>query len=773
MDVPTDNTRQRVEQKYIELLEKRVAALEAKLGPEALVPEPTTGSRNEKTRENDNSAAKDAEPVQNQSAKIDETQQRYVVVINSLDSESGEYVDRSPTTPVPDPKLSKDSQRAFTLRKRMRQKIIGVEEVPRCVGTEVEIESEHLQKLLAHVTNKFTSLPRVTQMESPFQDLIWSWEEAEKEAAEMSEDVEMNQARTDLRVLLDMISKSSGNESLDRYFKSRKTMLEEKSFTFESLWTIFPTGSLILSRPFFNLPQVFMVQNCFVPDPDEEDRAQFKIIAYSYDWNGSSYNRVPYPFSLKFFTEKRPIFQLPFYPLKEHGLGDIQDDGKGGVTAVEKLRADLINRGKKFVGYCQAKDGRTFRYDGPAFLNTNATLFGKEPEEDDDSMLSRSFRDSRSTRNDEIKASKDTSSHLTGSIVIDFESYMKFQFRELSLGNVNNCGSATECMCADCRRSLEKIRKFSWDGQKDNLSDEQLLLLPPRLLGYALNQKTWVQVVVDQVREKGVADPKNFNDKLILSEDNKDIIRKAVLAHGSNNITDYIPGKGKGLVILLWGVPGVGKTLTAESVTALANRPLLSIGVSDIGTKSTEVEGNLERTFALAALWKAVLLFDEADVFLEARGGRGSDIARNTMVSVLLRILEYYEGILILTTNRLKTFDMAVQSRVHIAVEYSDLNKEQRKKIFEEFLGQLNAKGLVEDIDTCMQWVGEEGQNKTFNGRQIRNIVYTAMSLAHTDKSPLRRGHLVQVAQNTETFQRALQDQEAVFRNNQIRARFS
>ena len=52
----------------------------------------------------------------------------------------------------------------------------------------------------------------------------------------------------------------------------------------------------------------------------------------------------------------------------------------------------------------------------------------------------------------------------------------------------------------------------------------------------------------------------------------------------------------------------------------------------------------------MVARWEAVLLLDEADVFLEARSTH--DLERNKLVSIFLRVLEYYEGILFLTTNR-------------------------------------------------------------------------------------------------------------------------
>jgi hypothetical protein len=85
------------------------------------------------------------------------------------------------------------------------------------------------------------------------------------------------------------------------------------------------------------------------------------------------------------------------------------------------------------------------------------------------------------------------------------------------------------------------------------MADEQLMMLPPRVLGYALASKQWVQLQVMEVKTPGKTDQDNFNSKLILDDKYKRLIRNAVKAHGNgNNIKDYIAGKGKGLVILLW-----------------------------------------------------------------------------------------------------------------------------------------------------------------------------------------------------------------------------
>jgi hypothetical protein len=73
----------------------------------------------------------------------------------------------------------------------------------------------------------------------------------------------------------------------------------------------------------------------------------------------------------------------------------------------------------------------------------------------------------------------------------------------------------------------------------------------------------------------------------------------------------------------------------------------------DIGVTGTEVEQNLNKFFKWAQDWRAILLLDEADVYLASR--KNMDIERNSVVSVFLRALEYYGGILFITTNRIGT----------------------------------------------------------------------------------------------------------------------
>lgn len=137
-------------------------------------------------------------------------------------------------------------------------------------------------------------------------------------------------------------------------------------------------------------------------------------------------------------------------------------------------------------------------------------------------------------------------------------------------------------------------------------------------------------------------------------------------ANGHQDTLSIVKGKGRGLIILLHGVPGVGKSSTAETIAAATGRPLLPVTCGDIGENAADVEKNLEQIFTNSHRWGCVLLLDEAEVFLAKRNPQ--DLARNAMVSVFLRVLEFYAGILFLTTNRVGTIDEAFKSRIHISL---------------------------------------------------------------------------------------------------------
>ena len=167
--------------------------------------------------------------------------------------------------------------------------------------------------------------------------------------------------------------------------------------------------------------------------------------------------------------------------------------------------------------------------------------------------------------------------------------------------------------------------------------------------------------------------------------------------------------------------------------------PLYMMSAGDLGLDSSGVESSLSNVLEMATKWNAILLLDEADVFLEQRSAH--DLERNKLVSIFLRMLEYYEGILFLTTNRVDNIDAAFQSRIHISMQYNELNSSSRRHVWNNFL-TASSKGKKhgfsdEDLDKLADY--------KMNGREIKNVLKTAQLLASRKGSGLGYEHVKSV----------------------------
>jgi SpoVK/Ycf46/Vps4 family AAA+-type ATPase len=237
----------------------------------------------------------------------------------------------------------------------------------------------------------------------------------------------------------------------------------------------------------------------------------------------------------------------------------------------------------------------------------------------------------------------------------------------------------------------------------------------------------------------------------VLKSKKKELIKALVMVHlTTKQNADVVEDKGNGLIILLHGSPGTGKTLTAESVAEIAEKPLYRVTCGDIGTDAESVEKYLDSVLLIGTIWECVVLLDEADVFLEER--QVTDLARNALVSVFLRVLEYYDGILILTSNRVGTFDEAFKSRVQLAVHYPALDEDGRFEIWRNFICTLKDKNVEMNFEELNRKVPLLARNK-LNGRQIRNLVWTAGQLAKFKKERLEYTHLEQVIEIANEFE--------------------
>jgi hypothetical protein len=163
----------------------------------------------------------------------------------------------------------------------------------------------------------------------------------------------------------------------------------------------------------------------------------------------------------------------------------------------------------------------------------------------------------------------------------------------------------------------------------------------------------------------------------------------------------------------------VGKTLTAEGIAETLKTPLYAVSAGELGMDQRNIEHELQRIMDIAHSWGAVLLLDEADVFLEKR--QVQDVGRNAMVSIFLRLLEYFQGILFLTTNRVETFDEAFQSRIHLALKYEELGQKARKDVWKQFLKMVKVMEGKETLDFTEREY-EMLARHNLNGRQVSII---------------------------------------------------
>src|SRR5438034_8513820 len=92
--------------------------------------------------------------------------------------------------------------------------------------------------------------------------------------------------------------------------------------------------------------------------------------------------------------------------------------------------------------------------------------------------------------------------------------------------------------------------------------DPECMLCPPFAFGFSLTRKEWCRFYIDDIHE--VRWNESLVESLVIGDSQKLLLRALVTSHAfPDNARDQMQQKGRGLVILLHGTPGSGKTLTA------------------------------------------------------------------------------------------------------------------------------------------------------------------------------------------------------------------
>jgi len=422
----------------------------------------------------------------------------------------------------------------------------------------------------------------------------------------------------------------------DLMYVPEKTL--ERWFRFHPAWDPTKSHESILKQKIMQLYYTsFSRVDPMSPIVKSSRFNSYGLSLYHLDYDGASYRPVTYTSFVDYFEGEKDIRDLPVYPLRY-------------ASSAEDLLGEARSLGARYTE-C-VKQGH-MQHSGRTVLTNPVGL--------------------------RLPWAK--SVFVDSTVIIDFKEafdthpYLKENFQEPELGlELGNLGETTNgpdllALWTDSSRSklvsvsreviltgddIGKLEHETYDGKDRYLGagadpervpeGDELALLPPRVFAYSLRNS---EFFCAHVRSLNPVDLRGdgFN-QLQLPESHRRQIHSSVGSHlrrkrlerliesrdgkGAALTQDFIPGKGRGLIVLLHGEPGVGKTATAEAVAQEFRRPLFPVSSSQLkGMFATE---QLAAIFYLADKWDCILLLDEVDVFLSARTPT-DDLERNSLVS--------------------------------------------------------------------------------------------------------------------------------------------
>lgn len=610
-------------------------------------------------------------------------------------------------------------------------------------STVVDIKSKPLREALAKIMDgvKGVSLVEETAVVDPNMLFLYLEESRQymKDQKQLSKTEKKRKAKkvaatkaAHLKVLVKYLDTD--------YAETKKTLyplLESNMITFEYLWALFKPNTIVYTSTYGNQdePRAFKVE--YATKEYSFMRGEWYCIEGRYlEYDGKSFGMGGMEVNVESFKGARKITSLACYPLKYH-------------RETDTIRTDLIERGRKFV----ALKGMNYRFHrGMAFfkkkrsvikvningrvmidpaihrrINPNYPISTVRPKDPD--ILDSDDDDYGGDCGCCFSSEDDSGQKDWGRLDSDTPQYKYKVVRNEKDKpvtvpvEVDEDGNVIES---------EKIDQV-YDPANREFSEEELLIASPVVLGFAFSEKMWLEFSISGIKDI------EWNEKafesLVLPENQKSIVKALVESHTFNaaqSIDDVIQGKGKGLVSVLHGPPGTGKTLTAEGIAELLKRPLYMVSVGELGLDSRTLETELNKILDIAHSWGAVLLLDEADIFLEKRTIQ--DIHRNALVSIFLRLLEYFQGILFLTTNRVETFDDAFQSRIHVALRYGELTPKAKRSVWKLFLERVREKEGLQ-IQEFTEDDFDALSRRNLNGRQVRAYLSTTHICTSTFKS--------------------------------------
>lgn len=178
----------------------------------------------------------------------------------------------------------------------------------------------------------------------------------------------------------------------------------------------------------------------------------------------------------------------------------------------------------------------------------------------------------------------------------------------------------------------------------------------------------------------------------------------------------------KNLFVNLYGAPGTGKTMAAHAIADALGKEIICVNYADIESKYVgETSKNLTNLFSFAKSKGYVIFFDEADALLSKRVtnmSNSTDVSVNQTRSVLLTLLNDYEGMVIFASNFISNYDPAFMRRIHYHVYFPLPNKELRERLWRMY--------IPSEMPTNIDYTAISKEYEGITGSDISNAVLKA-----------------------------------------------
>ncbi|KAF3481541.1 uncharacterized protein GIQ15_04300 [Arthroderma uncinatum] len=474
--------------------------------------------------------------------------------------------------------LDELDQYAFVVRSRGA--ITGGNSIRRLVY--VDIKSKHLRSVLQDTMKNVKTVSLQEKKPSVELDLLYHFlPELKAHESKLAGAPERQDELRYLSLLVEFIS-----TTYQPITERLATQLECGKVTWDILWTIFKPGSIIYTKCFGTEKQ-----RCVVLNAIEQKRKPGGVDYYNLDCSYVDCDRdvlgkAGILLEIDRFRGPRRIDLLPAFPLQYH-------------PEEEAVRRNLTECGRKFCGLV-----------GTHIRHCRGTAFFME-------------------RGVPVRVKVD------GRVGIDatFFREMNPNYLRPRVEKYNSMGLDADGICyvdldalLDQQAQIERERVKSDGAAAFDMNDDDYLTCCPTIPGFSFKDNAFYEFAVEDICD--IKWSRSLFKSLTIPDEQRAVLM--ALARTRMGVVpaipfdDFVAGKGRGLSVLLYGPPGVGKTLTAEATAEHLERPLYPIPAAQLVTRPDFLEDNLKHTFKIAEHFDALLLLDEADVFLERRSSFNS-----------------------------------------------------------------------------------------------------------------------------------------------------